>query len=145
MAARAARVIQATRTMWSADIIAKAMSRGWHSNTGVHLFGKVASRAGPIVSIGFGVYRVVKADNNTEKVKAVVGTGAGIAGGYAGATAGASIGSFILPGIGTIIGGIVGGIAGSFGSQVISEEIVRKVSNAIIETALCEVCKNARE
>lgn len=99
-AARIARVVQATSRAWSPQVAVKAMSRGWSANTGVHLFGKFASRVGPIIPVGVGVYRIWQAENNTERVQAVVGTGAGIAGGYGGAAVGISVGSLILPGSG---------------------------------------------
>jgi hypothetical protein len=58
------------------------MTRGWNGRGGVHLFGKLAARAGLAVQVGFGVYRFMNATNSTDKAKAAIGTGAGIVGGY---------------------------------------------------------------
>ena len=59
------------------------MTRGWHGGAGgVHLFGRIAARAGFAAQIGFGVYRYLNAEDPTEKAKAAIGTGAGIVGGY---------------------------------------------------------------
>lgn len=141
-AARIARVVGATSKLWSPQAAVRAMTRGWNGSTGVHLFGKVASRAGGLVQVGVGVYRIYTAKTNTEVAQAAVGTGAGIAGGYAGASWGATVGTAILPGIGTVIGGILGGLFGSVGSQVAAEKCVALVSDAIDPvTDLCLPCR----
>jgi len=139
-AARITRVVTATTTKWDPAVVVRAMTRGWHTRTGVHLFGKAASAGGTVIQLAVGVFRICKAETRTETAQAVVGTGASIAGGYQGATLGATLGTALLPGVGTVIGGIVGGIVGSVGAQVAGESLVAYVSSKA-SYKVCSACQ----
>jgi len=138
-AARVTRVMAATSLSWDPAVVIKAMSRGWHARTGVHLFGKAAAAGGTVIQLAVGLVRMYKAETKTEKVKAAVGTGAGIAGGFQGATLGATLGTAVLPGIGTVIGGVLGGLVGSVGAQMISEAAIGYLS-ATADGKVCPIC-----
>ncbi len=88
--ARLTRVVCASGKGWNAVAAAKAMTRGtreggyyvgitgitgWNLNTGVHLFGKAATYGGATIQIGVGAYRVITANDTSERIAAAAGTG----------------------------------------------------------------------
>jgi len=142
-ATRIYRVMEATKVAWTPEILTKAMTRGWHGRTGVHLAGKAVATGGIVLQVAVGAIRLYKAKTTTQAAQAVVGTGASIVGGYQGATLGASLGTALFPGIGTVIGGIMGGLLGSVGAQVVSEAAIGGVGylKERVDGKLCMACK----